>query len=194
MFYAMCDESVADTPIEPHRKQATSRVRSAAVQKVLKTPVARAYQSLMSLRHKVPGMHENILASKEVTVDMIVNEYSTFLHAFTKDPHCIMRNVFNDTACDRDVIRTLELLVSALSPVHVICPLKRYPSLPILQGLLMSKHCAACSVLDLTCASCAWSDIGKADNLVQRLVSVLPHAPFDGYRTKQEVAKLISLN
>lgn len=191
MFYAMCNDSVMDTPIEQQKK--VSKERPVAEQKVLKTLVAQAYQSLVSLRHQVPGMHDNILTSKKVTVDMIENEYNTFLRTFMKDPHSILRNIFSYTKCDDDVIRTVGLLASALAPVHVICPLKRYPSIPILHGVLMSKHCNTCPVLDLTCASCAWSNSGQV-GMEQRLVSVLPHAPFDGYRTKQEVKRLISLD
>lgn len=199
MFYAMCDESIMDTPIMLPQSKSSATRRKVGKKVVPMAPataaIAKEYTHLLLLKHHVAGMHADILKVNNVTENMISQEFKLFLSSFMKDPLGALRSIFIRTTCDSEIVEMAQHTIGALASVHVLCPLKKRNTLPILYGLLMSKRCKGCPTLDLTCGACAWSDCGSTGpmDIAQRFVSVLPHAPWNGHMVKQKISALLHL-
>ena len=134
------------------------------------------------------GMSQDVFAVPGVTCDMMREEYRNLGVAFCCHPISFIKQVFSQVNSDEEMVKTLKDLIIALSPIRVVCPIKGC-TVSILYAVLQSKRCHACRTLNMNCQGCAWSDRG--DNVEQRLVSLLPHGPWDGYKVKTAIAGML---
>jgi len=152
--------------------------------------VASMYAYVMSLNIDFDAlqMSRDVLAVPGVTCDMMREEYRKLGVAFCCQPMAFIKQVFSQVSSDEEMVKTLKDLIIAFSPIEVVCPSKGC-TVSILYAVLQSKRCPACQTLNMNCLGCAWSDRG--DNVEQRLVSLLPHGPWDGYKVKNAIAGML---
>ena len=152
--------------------------------------IASMYECVKSLNIDLDAyeMSRDVFAVPGVTCDTMREEYRKLGMAFCCQPIPFIKQVFSQVNSDEEMVKVLKDLIIALSPIGVVCPNKGC-TVSILYAVLQSKRCHACQTLNMNCQGCVWSDRG--DNVEQRLVSLLPHGPWDGYKVKNAIAGML---